>query len=115
MSPTRKARHKPGPTPVVGQQRKQLVLSFIHEYRRLREISPTYQEIALGIGYAQNAEGTAHTLVEELIAEGWLKRMGGARSIVPARKPEDQYAIIKDDNLKLVERRQHNLRILRRL
>lgn len=116
MPRTHKSRRKPGPTSVIGPQRKQLILSFIHEYRRINQISPTYEQIARGIGYSAKAEGTVFTLVEELIAEGWLKRAApGARAIVPVHPPATQYAIVKDENLKLIERQQHGLRILRRL
>jgi SOS-response transcriptional repressor LexA len=109
-------RKRPGREPVITQQRKQLILNFIHEYRRKREVSPTYLEIAKGIGYADNAEGTAHSLVEALVQEGWLRRTHiGARSLIPVYPPEEQYAEITDPALKDIKQRQRDLRILRRL
>lgn len=107
---------RPGREPVITQQRKQLILDFIHEYRRKREISPTYLEIAKGIGYADNAEGTAYTLVESLVQEGWLRRVqSGSRSILPVYDASMIYAEVTDLNLKSIQKRQRDLRILRRL
>lgn len=111
--PTKK---KPGKEATITPQRKQLILNFVHEYRRIREISPTYLEIAIGIGYATNAEGTAYTLAEQLINEGWLRRVqAGSRSILPVRPQTDVYCEITDAELIAVAERQRNLRILRRL
>jgi SOS-response transcriptional repressor LexA len=104
---------KPSP---MTEQRKQLILNFFHEYRRVREISPTFLEVAIGIGYAVNAEGTAHTLVQELIEEGWLKRVqAGSRAILPTHPLDSQYAEIVDPELQRIAKQQKNLRILRRL
>lgn len=100
----------------ITRQRKQLILNFIWEYRRIHEVSPTYIEIAKGISYSANAEGTAYTLCTALVAEGWLKKVGdGARMILPAKAEADIYAEITDPSLKLVAKKQKNLRILRRL
>lgn len=107
---------RPGREPVITRQRKQLILNFVHEYRRKREISPTYLEIAKGIGYADNAEGTAYTLVEQLVQEGWLRRVqAGSRSLIPVHDVKTIYAEITDPVLQDVQQRQRNLRILRRL
>lgn len=109
-------RKRPGREPVITQQRKQLILNFIHEYRRKREVSPTYLEIAKGIGYADNAEGTAFTLVEQLVQEGWLRRVQvGARSLIPVHDVSAVYAEVTDPVLISVQKRQRDLRILRRL
>lgn len=105
-----KTKRKPGRKAVITPQRKQLILDFIHEFRRKKEISPTYEQIAVGIGYKGNSEGTIYTYINELIAEGWLKRVGGVRSVVPTRKPEEQYANVKEPELKAIQRN-----ILRRL
>jgi len=116
MSTDTSIKKRPGREPVITQQRKQLILDFIHEYRRVREVSPTYVEIAVGIGYATNAEGTAHTLVEFLIEEGWLRRVqAGSRSILPVYPVDKVYSEITDSNLLTIKKRQRNLRILRRL
>lgn len=105
-----------GRKPVMTPQRKQLVLSFIHEFRRVKQVSPTHKETAIGIGYNANAAGTAFTLVEELVSEGWLRHaVEGSRSIMPVYPPEKIYAEITDDECKLILKRQKNLRILRRL
>lgn len=97
-------------------QNKQLVLNFIHEYRRINGISPKFDEIALGIGYSKNSGGAVFELVQELIQEGWLKQVvPGARSLVPTKLSTERYAEIKDPNLQSVAKRQRNLRILRRL
>lgn len=116
MSTDTVIRKRPGREPVITQQRKQLILDFIHEYRRKREVSPTYLEIAKGIGYADNAEGTAYTLVESLVQEGWLRRVqAGSRSILPVFDVTAIYAEVTDENLKFIQKKQRNLIILRRL
>lgn len=98
-----------------SDQRKQLVLNFIHEYRRVRRNqSPTYKEIAVGIGYAESAAGTVYTLVDELIDEGWVERIGGSRGLIPLREPTDVYCEITRRDLKAIGKRQHNLKILKR-
>ncbi len=98
-------------------QRRELVWRFIWEFRRVKRISPTFVEIAKGIGYSENSEGTVHkTLVEPLIAEGWLEKVQpGSRSILPLKKESDVYCVIKDPELKHIAKQQRNLRILRRL
>lgn len=109
-------RKRPGREPIVTRQRKQLVLYFIHEFRRKREVSPTYLEIAKGIGYADNAEGTAYTLCEKLVQEGWLRRANpGSRSLIPVYDSKKVYAKITDPDLLNIKQRQRDLRILRRL
>lgn len=102
--------------PIMTRQRKQLALNFIHEFRRIKQVSPTFEEIAVGIGYSRNSEGTAFSLIQDLIAEGWLiQAVPGARGIVPAKGAGEEYAKITDPELKAVARRQRNLNILRRL
>lgn len=102
--------------PIITRQRKQLILNFLFEYRRIHQVSPTYLEIAKGIGYADNAEGTAYTLCEALVQEGWLRRVApGARMILPAKGEMELYAVIVDPELKRIAKQQRNLRILRRL
>lgn len=107
---------RPGRKPVITQQRKQLILDFIIEFRRVRQISPSVAEITKGIGYSASSEGQVHTYVAQLIDEGWLHKAEGAssRSLIPTR-PNELYAKITDDNLKSIKRSQRNLHILRRL
>ena len=101
---------------ILTPQRKQLILNLIHEYRRMHEISPTFLEIAVGIGYTATMEGTAYTYVMDLIREGWLRRAApGARAILPVYPPTAVYHEITDPDLKVVAHRQKNLRILRRI
>lgn len=103
--------------PIMTRQRKQLIISFIHEFRRVKQgISPTFEEIAVGIGYGRNSEGTVFTHVQALIAEGWLEQIvPGARGVVPTKGVEEVYAELEDDELKRIAKKQKNLRILRRL
>lgn len=103
--------------PIMTRQRKQLILNFIHEFRRVKQgISPTFEQIAVGIGYGRNSEGTVFTHVQALIAEGWLEQVEpGARGIVPTRPVSDEYAPIVDPDLKKIAKKQRNLTILRRL
>lgn len=107
---------RPGRKPIVTPQRKQLILSFIHEYRRKNEKNPTYTEITKGVGYSNTAAGTVFTLVEALITEGWLRRAGtGSRSVMPVYPADRIYSEITDPLLKDIQKRQRDLRILRRL
>lgn len=96
-------------------QHKQLLLNFMHEFYRVKGIYPTFEEMATGIGWL--SAGTVHkSLVEPLIAEGWLKRVHpGARAIVPVRNETELYCMVVDPELKRVAKQQRNLRILRRL
>lgn len=107
---------KPKNTPMTDQ-RYQLILNFIREYRRVKGFSPKYEEIAVGIGYAQSAAGTVFTHVQNLIAEGWLKQLQpGARMVVLTERAQGEtYAEITDSDLKRIAKQQRNLRILRRL
>lgn len=96
-------------------QHKQLLLNFMHEFYRVKGIYPTFEEMAMGIGWL--SAGTVHkSLVEPLIAEGWLKRVHpGARAIVPTREVAELYCAVVHPELKRVAKQQRNLRILRRL
>jgi SOS-response transcriptional repressor LexA len=105
-----------GRKPILTPQQKQLVLNFIHEFRHLRRKSPTYNEIARGIGYSNSSDGTVHTLIKQLIAEGWLENSPReSRSIFPLRPETDTYAEITDLKLKKIAKQQKGLKILRRL
>lgn len=105
-----------GRVPVMTPQRKQLVWFFINEFRRVRGYSPTYEEIAKGIGYKHVSEGTAFTLVDSLVTEGWITNTKKiSRSIMPVYPPEKVYAEITDPDLKKIAKKQKNLVILRRL
>lgn len=116
MPPETITKKRPGRKPVITPQRKQLILNFIHEYRRKQEKNPTYTEITKGIGYSNTAEGTVFTLVEALIQEGWLRKVGeGSRSVMPVFPPDKIYSKITDPLLKDIQKRQRDLRILRRL
>jgi SOS-response transcriptional repressor LexA len=104
--------------PLITRQRKQLILNFIHEYRRLNRISPNLNEIAKGIGYREDSQGTVHTLVEALVREGWLTRAvagGRARTLIPVYDAQQVYAQITTPELKQIEKQQRGLKILRRL
>lgn len=101
---------------IITRQRYQLILNFIHEYRRVKRISPKYEEIAVGIGYSESAAGTVYTHIQNLIAEGWLEQIQpGARMIFPLKAESEVYAPITDPELKRIAKQQRNLRILRRL
>lgn len=104
---------KRGRPPVLEPQRKQLILNFVHEYQALRHISPTYTEIAKGIGYSKTAGGSVFTLVEQLISEGWLRRVQpGSRTLLPTMPYTDVYHEITDVDLLKVAKRQKGLKIL---
>ncbi len=98
-------------------QRKQLILDFIHEFRRVKEISPRIKEITMGIGYSNASQGQVHTYINQLIDEGWLRRVDGAsaRALLPAKPATESYAKITDPDCIAIKKRQRNLKILRRL
>lgn len=99
------------------REHKQLIISFIHEFRRVKQgISPTFEQIRAGSGYGRNSGGTAFKRVQELIAEGWLEQVEpGARGIVPTKDVNEVYAEIVDPELKRIAKKQRNLIILRRM
>lgn len=105
-------RKRPGRKPIITNQRKQLILDFIHEYRRRHEISPSIEEITEAIGYKNTSEGQVHTYVNQLIKEGWLKKAAKAvsRSLVPLKPHDAVYAKVTDEKLLPIRKR-----ILRRL
>lgn len=101
---------------IMTPQRKQLILNLVHEYWRVHGYGPSYDDIAKGSGYAESAAGTAHTLAQELVTEGWLKNTPSvARSTRAVHPPETVYCKITDPDLKRIAKQQRNLRILRRL
>lgn len=96
-------------------QRRQLILSFIHEHIRVKKIPPTYADIAEGIGYSRSSAGMIHTLVEQLINEGWLMKVDShsSRSLLPVYEADKVYCEITEPELKKIARRQHDLKILK--
>lgn len=98
----------------ITQQRKQLILNFIHEYRRLKSISPSYEEIAQGCGFSGKSEGHVYMIIDELVQEGWLKRTPRtSRSLVPLKPADEQYCPISKRKLRSIAKQQPNLRIMR--
>lgn len=87
----------------VMEQRKQMILIFIHQYRdKHKGVSPTEREIAAGIGYGKKSYGSVNSLVGELIKEGWLERattIRGSRGLIPTRPKNDAYYPIKRSDL----------------
>lgn len=107
---------RPGRKPIITPQRKQLILDFIHEFRRVKGVSPKIEEITLGMGYRRGSEGTAHTIINQLIEEGWLRKaLPGARAILPVYPADKVYCPITEPDLLRIKKQQKNLVILRRL
>ena len=101
---------------IISRQRKQLLLNFIHEYYRVKGYYPKFVEMAKGIGFSETSEGTVYTLAMQLVDEGWLTSVPGvARTTIPAYPASAVYCEITRADLKLVAKKQKNLRILRRL
>lgn len=98
----------------IAPQRKQLILNFIHEYIRVKGMSPTYQKIGEGIGFHGKSGGKVHTLVQELIAEGWLIKVdpNSARALQPVYPADKVYCALIEPTFKKVARLQHDLKIL---
>ena len=100
----------------ITPQRKQLILNFIHEYRRVKGYYPKFVEMAKGIGFSETSEGTVYTLAMQLVDEGWLTTVPGvARTTMPVHPADTVYCEIVDPRLKAIGKQQKNLRILRRL
>ena len=109
---TKRRGHEAVKTP----QRKQLILNFIWEYRRVKGYYPKFVEMAKGIGFSETSEGTVYTLAMQLVNEGWLTTVPGvARTTMPVHPANAEYCKITDADLKAVAKKQKNLRILRRL
>jgi len=74
---------------------KQRILDFFRRYRGAFHTSPTYEEIAVGIGWDAGSKGSVHTLCMELVAEGWLTKLpkGVSRSLIPTEPPPAEHYI----------------------
>lgn len=94
----------------VMQQRKQLILWFVHLFRsRHQGISPSTRQIAKGIGYGDKSGGSAGGLVNELIREGWLRReIPGSRTLVLTHPWDSLYYPIEDADCQLIETKLKN-------
>lgn len=73
-------------TPLTPTQQR--ALDFIKAYRGEHKVSPTYQEICDGLGYASRSR--VHALVEHLLARGALLR--GPRDSKRTLMPTDEVA-----------------------
>jgi hypothetical protein len=95
----------------IMQQRKQLILNFVHLFREQHQgISPSVKQIAHGIGYGKKSSGSTASLVNELIAEGWLYReVPGSRTLVLSHPPETIYHEISDPDLQELARKQKRI------
>lgn len=68
-------------------QTKRDILDFIRSFRKEHGISPTYEEIAVGIGRSPEARSNIFSLVKNLIDEGYIKQAAsGSRALVVTRK-----------------------------
>lgn len=85
------------------QQRKQLLLDFIHRYRQLVGISPNEVEMCLAVGYKKSSSGNVNVMKQQLVEEGWLRYAvpgGGSRTIVPIHEEIMRYEILKDGDIR---------------
>lgn len=72
-------RHVGGAVPTLTDREKD-VLEFIRAYRKLHQVSPTLQKIAVGVRLG--SKGRAHTLVCQLEEKGLLVRKPGRRQSI---------------------------------
>lgn len=92
------------------QQRKQLILNFIHIYREMHKVSPSIDEITIAIGYGPKSYGSVTPLINELIHEGWLKRaVPGGRTLVLTHPPDEKYFPLSHPEIRKVASRQKDL------
>lgn len=71
-------------------KRKAQIIDFIRQYRDDHSgLSPTYAEIAEGLGLNVNSARWIQSWVNELIDEGWLRKLPDVpqRNIVPVEPP----------------------------
>lgn len=70
------------------KQRMQAIIDFIADYAKTKKIAPTLKEIAVGIGLKESDFGNVAPLINYLVEEGFLTRVGWhqGRSIAVADK-----------------------------
>ena len=83
------------------RDKKELILDFITEYRRVHGVSPVVREIRDVLGLSSTS--VVHYNVGKLIEEGKLRRAGvpterasGARNLVPVEQPNSMKAELFD-------------------
>lgn len=87
----------------ITNQRRQLLLDFIHQYRHIVGISPTELEMTLAIGYAPQSDGNIGVIKKPLIEEGWLYypvEGSRRRAIMPCKESTEWYEPIVDSDLR---------------
>jgi len=86
--------------------RKQAIIDFIREFRAKNDnMSPTIRQITVAIGYQPQSFGTVHTLVNSLIAEGWLVKAGeGAKTLKLADPLPADYYYRREDAIREMKR-----------
>jgi len=93
-----RGKYKRSPYKDIKKIRKQQIIDFVKDFVFRKKYSPTYNEIAEGIGYSYESQGTIYPWVQELIAAGWLKHTHeGGRSLVAVDKPEGEYFYRRED------------------
>lgn len=98
----------------IEPQRMELIIRFIHEFKRINGFSPIYEEIAEGIGYGKKSGGKVHTMIQKLIAEGWLTgKPKTARTLQPIRPETEHYCTLAEPRFKQVAKLQAGLKILK--
>lgn len=71
------------------KQRMQDIIDFIAAYAKTKKVAPTLKEIAVGVGLKETDFGNVAPLIDYLVEERFLTRVGWhqGRSIAVADKP----------------------------
>lgn len=71
-----------------GMDTKQAILNFIAHYHTANGVSPSYAEIAIGIGRKEADRANVRSLCNALVDEGFLEHgASGVRDLVLTQKP----------------------------
>lgn len=84
-----KTEKKPGDITLLNMQK---IIDFVRDYVQANGYSPTLEQIAVGIGKHEADAGNIHRLIKRLLAEGFLERSAGYRTLrVPKKLPRKYY------------------------
>lgn len=75
-----KSKRKPRPKQKILAHQKTL-LDYIDAFVKKNGFSPTARELTKVIGYKPGSYGVVHMYIQDLIAQGLLIRVAGARSL----------------------------------
>lgn len=70
----------------------QKIIEFVRDYTKREHISPSLEEIAVGIGKRPEDVGNISPMIDKLVQERFLERLGKYRGLrVPKKLPRRYY------------------------